>query len=222
MKTVLKLFGGLLLCNVLYSCQVASLIKQGTTFYQGAVEMKDGSMVEGRIGGLRSSNFPSTSKKVSLKTESGRKIIPSADVRCLYLWDKDHPELKNQLIYSDFQLTYNWKKKEHVKKYKGWLYAEYIGENLVIASRGTWYSLDRKTGGLVTTYDKAYGIEYYGLRRGDSIPEYICSSNTGKKRMREMWSEYLKDDPDLVNKIVDKAIEPFDFKTITDTYSPKQ
>ena len=50
---------------------------------------------------------------------------------------------------------------------------------------------------------------------------YFANSNRTKKSMRKMWAEKLKDDPSLVNKITNKEIEVWDFKTIADEYNPK-
>ena len=91
------------MCLAITSCEIYSAVKAATTFYQCEVHKKDGSIVSGRIGGLRSSNFYANTKTVSIKTVTSREKISANDVQYLVLWDKDYPTVKNTLMYVEFE-----------------------------------------------------------------------------------------------------------------------
>ena len=205
---LLSMLGG----TVMTSCQVVTVVKDATTFYQCEVHKSDGSVATGRIGGMRSSNFNASTRTVSVKTSTGRQKIKSNDVNYLLLWDKDHPDRKNQLLYVDW--TWNNKSK------KTWMYVEADGDNLVVLASGVNYSISGR-GDLVISYTDQVGISYYALRKGDTQPTYMFSNNSPKKRARKVWADVLKDCPSLVQKITDKTIDPFNFKDIVNAYQPK-
>lgn len=92
-----------IMCLAITSCEIYSAVKAATTFYQCEVHKKDGSIVSGRIGGMRSSNFYANTKTVSIKTATSREKISANDVQYLVLWDKDYPTVKNTLMYVEFE-----------------------------------------------------------------------------------------------------------------------
>lgn len=205
-----------IMCLAITSCEIYSAVKAATTFYQCEVHKKDGSIVSGRIGGLRSSNFYANTKTVSIKTATSREKISANDVQYLVLWDKDYPTVKNTLMYVEFEKEGRKGKKCYNKR---WMYVEGAGDNLIILGSGSYYQITPK-GDLIISYVNTDGIQYYLLRNAN-MPMYFANSNRTKKSMRKMWAEKLKDDPSLVNKITNKEIDVWDFKTIADEYNPK-
>ncbi|MCI7599183.1 MAG: hypothetical protein SOY06_10145 [Prevotella sp.] len=213
LATLLCLLG----CAVMSSCQVAQVVKDATTFYQCEVHKSDGSVVSGRIGGMRSSNFYASSDIVSVKTATGREKIKSEDADYLLLWDKDYPDRKNQLLY----MPYTWKtKKGKDMEAKVWMYVEADGDNLVVLASGISYAISGR-GELIISYTSNVGISYYILRKGASKPEYLFNNSKSKSKARQAWAEALKDCPSLVQKINDKTIDPYNFKDIVNAYNPK-
>ena len=92
-----------IMCLAITSCEIYSAVKAATTFYQCEVHKKDGSIVSGRIGGMRSSNFYANTKTVSIKTATSREKISANDVQYLVLWDKDYPTVKNRKFNIELQ-----------------------------------------------------------------------------------------------------------------------
>ena len=82
-KTMFGLLAAMAVAGVftLGSCQVAELVISGTTYYDTEITTKDNQLITGRIGGQRSSNLVTGSKKISIKTDEGRKKIKSEDIQ---------------------------------------------------------------------------------------------------------------------------------------------
>lgn len=205
-----------LMCLVVSSCEIYSAVKAATTFYQCEVHKKDGSVVTGRIGGMRSSDFYASTKTVSVKTATSREKISADDVEYLVLWDKDYPSNKNSLMYTEYEVE---GRKGKIVRKKCWMYVEGLGDHIVILGSGDYYRISAK-GDLIISYTNLTGIRYYTLTKG-SAPVYIASSTDSKRSMRKTWAEKLKGDPVLVNKITSEQINPWDFKTIADEYKPR-
>lgn len=212
----------MLLCTLitamLSSCQIASVVKDATTFYQCEAHKSDGSVITGRIGGMRSSNFYASTNTVSIKTATGREKINSEDMDYLLLWDKDYPDRKNQLLYMPYTVTSKNGKKSY--EYKVWMYVEAEGDNLVVLASGISYAISGR-GELIISYSSNVSISYYIIHKGDKKPQYIFRSNTSKSKARNAWATALKDCPSLVQKINNKTIDPFNFQDIANAYNPK-
>lgn len=191
------------------SCLVNAVV-DSTKFYQCEVHKSDGSVVSGRIGGVKSAKFNAATKTFSVKTTTGSEKITSSDVDYLLLWDKDYPDRKNQLLYLG----------QKDKKKKTWMYVEAAGDNLIILASGINYSISGKSE-LVIKYSDYVPLRYYVLRKGDTLPSFIFDNNSPKTRARNVWADVLKDCPSLVQKITDKTINPFSFEDIAKAYCPK-
>lgn len=205
----------------LYSCQVVEFAVSGTTYYDTEIVTNDNRIITGRIGGQRSSNLPSGSKKISIKTEQGREKIQSGQIAYMKLSRKGHPEKQQTLIYADYKIPYKKKGEQKFKTLKCWQVVKNAGDNLLITAFGHTYSL-AKDGALIITYSRDEGIKYCIKRPGDECPIYIGRNTSGRSFMRNRWQEYLTDDPALCEKIKNKDIDAFDFTAITEQYNPKR
>lgn len=218
-STLSQLVIVLIFSFTLHSCQVVNLVISGTTYYDTEITTNDGRLIVGQIGGQRSSNLPSASKTISIKTEEGRQKIKSEQIKYMTLARKGHPEKKQTLVYADWKIPYTKKGELKYVTRKNWLVIKDMGDNLFITACGHTFSL-AKDGTLVITYSRNEGIKYCIKRHNDGCPIYIGSSISGKKYMREQWQEYLADDPELCRKIANKDIDSFDFKAIVEQYTP--
>lgn len=218
-KAMPMLASALFCILTLSSCQVAQLVISGTTYYDTEIITKDDQLVTGRIGGQRSSNLPSGAKTISIKTTEGRQKIKSEQIKYMKLSRKDHPEKQQTLIYSDLKWPYTKKGQQKFRTFKSWLVINSIGDNLIITACGGSYSL-AKDGALVVTYKMDEGIKYCISRPKDDCPILIGRSTYSRSSMRKQWQEYLSDDPVLCEKIKNKEIDAFDFKTIAEQYNP--
>lgn len=205
-------------CACLSSCTAVAVIRDATTVYEAAAELKDGTMVEGRIHG---GNFASGTKKVTIKSDKGRHKIAGSDIAVLYLWRKDYPDRKNALIYSPYKYMYKWRGTTRSRDMKAvWMSLEASGDNLLVCGFGKSYGVDKKGGALVITYDRSYGIQYVAMKAGAGAMEYVGSSNWKEKRFRERFLEYLIDDPILCEKLESGEVKADDFESVADKYSP--
>lgn len=203
----------------LSSCQIAEAVIRGTTYYDTEITTKDNRTVTGRIGGQRSSNLPSGSKKISIKTDNGRQKISSGDISYMRLARKGHPEKQQTLIYTDYKVPYKKKGEQRFRTFKNWQIVKNAGDNLIITAYGHTYSL-AKDGALVITYSSDEGIKYCAKRAGDDCPILIGRNTSGRSGMRKQWQEFLADDPILCEKIANKQIDAFDFAAIVEQYNP--
>ncbi len=218
MKHFYGIIFALAACVSLSSCTTVSIIKDATTVYEAAVELNDGTMVEGRIHGA---NFSSGTKKVSIKSDKTKYKFASTDIAVLYLWRKDYPDRKNALIYRPYKYVYKWRGTTRSRDMKAaWMSIEASGENLLVCGRGKWYGVDKKGGALVITYDRDYGIQYLAIKAGAESMEYIGSSKTSEKNMRNRLLEYLIDDPILCEKLESGEVKATDFDSVADKYTP--
>lgn len=222
-KTMFGLLAAMAVAGVftLGSCQVAELVISGTTYYDTEITTKDNQLITGRIGGQRSSNLVTGSKKISIKTDEGRKKIKSEDIQYMKLSRKGHPEKQQTLVYLDFRWPYTKKGQQKYIVRKAWQVVESVGDHLLITATGHSFSL-AKDGSLVVTYSRDEGIKYCLQRHGDEGPIYFANSNYGKSSMRKAWQNYLADDSVLCQKIANKEIAPFNFKEIAEQYNPKK
>lgn len=204
---------------LLGSCQVAEVVIAGTTYYDTEIKTNDNRLITGRIGGQRSSNLPSGSKTISIKTDEGRMKIKSETIEYMKLARKGHPEKQQMLVYMDFKMPYKKKGVQKYRTFKRWQVLDNAGDHLLITAYGHSYSLS-KDGALVITYSSDEGIQYCIQRRGDDCPILIGRSISGRSFMRKQWQAYLDDDAVLCKKIADKEIDAFDFKSITEQYTP--
>jgi len=201
------------------SCQVAEAVIAGTTYYDTEITTKDNQLITGRIGGQRSSNLPSGSKTISIKTDEGRKKIKSETIQYMKLSRKGHPEKQQTLVYTNFKMPYTKKGVQKFRTFKTWQVLNEAGDHLLITAYGHTYSLS-KDGALIITYSRDEGIKYCIQRRGDDCPILIGRSISGRSSMRKKWQAYLSDDPVLCAKIASKEIDAFDFKSIAEQYNP--
>lgn len=204
---------------VVSSCQIVELVINGTTYYETEITTKDNRLIAGLIGGQRSSNLPSGSKTISIKTEEGRQKIKSEQIEYMTLARKGHPEKKQTLVYMDSKYPYTKKGEQKFRTFKHWQILKNAGDHLIITAYGHSYSL-AKDGALIITYSRDEGIQYCIQRQGDDCPILIGRSISSRSHMRKQWQEYLADDPVLCQKIKDKEIDAFDFTTITEQYNP--
>jgi len=177
--------------------------------------------VTGRIGGLRSAQLPSGAKTISIKTTEGRQKIKSEQIKYMTLFRKDHPEKQQTLIYTEFKEPYTRKKQQMFRIWKSWQVINSIGDNLIITAYGGSYSL-AKDGALIITYSTDEGIKYCISRPGDECPIFIGRSTYSRSGMRKQWQKYLSNDPVVCEKIKNKEIDAFDFKTIAEEYNPNR
>lgn len=201
------------------SCQVVQVIISGTTYYETEIITHDDRMIAGRIGGQRSSNLPSGSKTISIKTDEGRVKIKSEQIKYMTMARKGHPEKRQTLVYMDSKYPYSRKGEQKYRIFKCWQVLKNAGDHLLITAYGHTYSLS-KDGALIITYSRDEGIKYCIQRRGDECPILIGRSISSRSYMRKQWQEYLADDPVLCQKIKDKEIDAFDFVTIAEQYNP--
>lgn len=203
------------------SCQIAQLIISSTTHYDAEIATKDERLVAGRIGGLRSSNLPSGAKTISIKTTEGRQKIKSEQINYMKLARKNHPEEQQTLIYTDVKEPYTRRGQQMFRDWKSWQVINSVGDNLIITAFGGSFSLS-KNGALVITYSMDEGIKYCIRRPGDASLIFFGRSTYSRSAMRKQWQEYLADDPVLCEKIKNKEIDAFDFKTIAEQYNPNR
>jgi len=201
------------------SCQVAQLVISGTTYYETEITTYDNQLIAGRIGGQRSSNLPSGAKTISIKNTDGRQKVKSEQIKYMKLSRKDHPEKQQTLIFSDWKWPYVKKGQQKFRTFKNWLVINSIGDHLIITAFGGSYSL-AKDGALIITYRRDEGIKYCISRPKDDCPILIGRSISSRSSMRKQWQEHLSDDPVLCEKIKNKEIDAFDFKTIAEQYNP--
>lgn len=204
---------------VFSSCQIAEAVIAGTTYYDTEIMTKDNRMITGRIGGQRSSNLPSGSKTISIKTAEGREKIKSETIEYMKLARKGHPEKQQTLVYTDYKVPYKKKGVQKFRTFKCWQVLDNAGDNLIITAYGHSYSL-AKDGALIVTYSSDEGIQYCIRRHGDDSLILIGRSISGRSFMRKQWQAYLADDAVLCRKIAEKEIDAFDFKSITEQYTP--
>lgn len=204
---------------VLGSCQIAEAVISGTTYYDTEITTKDNRLITGRIGGQRSANLPSGAKTISIKTDEGRMKIKSETIAYMKLARKGHPEKQQALVYADWKMPYKKKGEQKFRTFKSWQVVENAGDHLLVTAFGHTYSL-AKDGALIITYSSDEGIKYCIKRSGDDCPIMIGRSISGRSHMRKQWQAYLSDDPVLCGKIANKEIDAFDFKTITEQYTP--
>lgn len=222
-KTILSAIAAMavLVVTAFSSCQVVDLVKSGTTYYDTEIKTKDGQFVTGQIGGQRSSNLPSGSRTISIKTEEGRKKIKSEQIEYMKLSRKGHPEKQQTLMYLEGKMPYTKKGEEKFSTFKCWHAVYNAGDNLIITAYGNTFSL-AKDGALIFTYDRDMGIQYCIMRRGDDCPIHIGRNISSRSHMRKQWLKYLADDPELCRKIADKTIGAFNFDEIVEQYNPKR
>lgn len=211
------------LCGVfmLSSCQIVEFAVAGSTYYDTEITTKDGKLITGRIGGQRSSNLPSGSKKISIKTDEGRLKVKSEDIKYLTLSRKSHPEKKQTLVYTTTRQSYTKKGVQKFYEFKCWHALNSVGDHIIITAYGHTFSL-AKDGALVITYSSDEGIKYCLQREGDEYPIYFARSITSRSSLRKIWQEWLADDPVLCKKIANKEIDAFDFTKIAEEYNPKK
>lgn len=202
-----------------HSCQVAALVISGTTYYETEITTKDNQLIARQIGGQRSSNLPSGSKTISIKTEEGRKKVKSEEIKYMTLARKNHPEKRQTLVYTEYKMPYTKKGEQKFRTFKNWQILNSAGDHLLITAYGHAYSL-AKDGALIITYSRDEGIQYCIQRQGDDCPILIGRSISGRSFMRKQWQAYLADDPVLCEKIAKKEIDAFDFTAITEQYNP--
>lgn len=205
---------------VLNSCQIVEFAIAGSTYYDTEITTKDDKLITGRIGGQRSSNLPSGSKKISIKTDAGRMKVKSEEIKYMKLSRKGHPEKSQTLVYTTSKMPYTKKGVQKFREFKCWHALYDVGDNIIITAFGHTFSLS-KDGALVITYSRDEGIKYCIQRRGDDCPIYFASSISRKSYLRKQWQEWLSDDPELCRKIAKKEIDAFDFTKIAEEYNPK-
>lgn len=205
--------------STLHSCQIATVVINGTTYYETEITTRDQQVISGKIGGQRSSNLPSGAKTISIKTEEGRKKIKSEQIAYMKLARKGHPEKQQTLIYTECKIPYTKKGEQKYRTFKNWQVLKSVGDHLLVTAYGHTYSLN-KSGALIITYSRDEGIKYCIQRRGDSCPILFGRSISGRSYMRKQWQAYLFDDPILCGKIANKEIDAFDFSTIVEQYNP--
>lgn len=201
------------------SCQVVELVICGTTYYETEITTKDNQLIAGQIGGQRSSNLPSGTKTISIKTEEGRKKIKSEEIKYMTLARKNHPEKRQTLVYAEFKMPYTKKGEQKFRTFKNWQVLNSAGDHLLLTAYGHTYSL-AKDGALIITYSRDEGIQYCIQRQSDDCPIFIGRSISSRSYMRKQWQAYLADDPVLCEKIAKKEIDAFDFTAITEQYNP--
>ncbi|MCM1079941.1 MAG: hypothetical protein NC344_10440 [Bacteroidales bacterium] len=204
----------------LYSCQVAQVVIAGTTFYETEIITVDNRIITGQIGGQRSSNLPSGSKTISIKTADGRQKIKSENIKYMKLSRKNLPEKQQTLVYTEYKIPYTKKGEQKFRTYKNWQILNSVGDNLLVTAYGHTYSL-AKDGTLIITYSTDTGIQYCLQRKVDDCPIHFGRNTAGRSFMRKQWQKYLADDPVLCEKIKNKEIDAFDFKAITEQYNPQ-
>lgn len=219
-RNVMFMLASAMFCVLtLNSCQIAQLVISSTTHYEAEIVTGDDQLVAGRIGGLRSSNLPSGAKTISIKTTEGRQKIKSEQIKYMKLSRKGHPEKQQTLIYTDFKVPYTKRGQQMFREWKSWQVVNSVGDNLIITAFGGSYSLS-KDGALVITYSMDEGIKYCIRRPGDASLIFFGRSTYSRSAMRKQWQEYIADDPVLCEKIKNKEIDAFDFKTIAEQYNP--
>lgn len=201
------------------SCQIVELAISGTTYYDTEITTQDNQLIAGRIGGQRSSNLPSGSKTISIKTDEGRKKIKSERIKYMTLARKNHPEKQQTLVYTECKMPYTKKGEQKFRTFKNWQILNSRGDNLLITAYGHTYSL-AKDGALIITYSRDEGIKYCIRRSNDDCPILIGRSISSRSYMRKQWQAYLSADPVLCKKIESKEIDAFDFAAIAEQYDP--
>lgn len=206
--------------TTLPSCQIAEAVIAGTTFYETEITTVDNRIISGQIGGQRSSNLPSGAKTISIKTAEGRQKIKSETIRYMTLSRKGKPEKQQTLVYTDYKIPYTKKGELKFRTYKSWQILNSVGDNLIVTAYGNTYS-PAKDGALIITYSRDTGIQYCLQRKGDDCPIHFGRNTSSRSHMRKQWQKFLADDPALCEKIKTKEIDAFDFKTITEQYTPQ-
>ncbi|MCM1109272.1 MAG: hypothetical protein NC388_09555 [Clostridium sp.] len=218
-KSLTSLIAAVACTLMLTSCQVVDLIVSGTTYYDTEIITNDNQLVNGRIGGQRSSNLSCGTKTISIKTEEGRKKIKSEEIAYMKLARKNHPEKQQTLIFTEFKFPYTRKGVQKYKTYNSWQVVKSVGDNLIVTAYGNSYKL-AKNGSLVVTYASDEGIKYCIRRRQDDGLLFLGRSISSRSFMRKQWLKYLADDEVLCEKIEKKEIDAFDFTAITEQYTP--
>ena len=188
-------YGDILCMDVQFlpSCRISK------TYYETEITTKDNQLIAGQIGGQRSSNLPSGTKTISIKTEEGRKKIKSEEIKYMTLARKNHPEKRQTLVYAEFKMPYTKKGEQKFRTFKNWQILNSVGDHLLITAYGHTYSL-AKDGALIITYSRDEGIQYCIQRQSDDCPILIGRSISSRSYMRKQWQAYLADDPVLCEK----------------------
>lgn len=196
------------------SCGVidaALQIKNETKYEHASVLMADGTVLEGSAilpnGNTRTLHFKDS--------EGVKQKIGSSDIECLYIWKKGHEDNKYILVYKEYLWCSNKKKGDVFRN--AWMSPMAVGNHLVVMICAADYQF-KANGDMLMIGDS---LPYYGFKENVSYGIYMTAESSTKASARKSLTEFLSDDPDLCSDIESKAIDPFDFGTICDSYNPE-